>query len=344
MKVNKVHLADLELVYAVTAMELEGDIYCLAASEKRDGACLCIHLETGKSYTVWDGPGGVMTLLPLEGENAFLSIDEFYPVFDSAAAAVFRTEISVSDGEVSVKKEKLCDLPFVHRIGLLEADGQKYLVGASLCSGKDYVDDWSRPGGIYAGEYHPGSPVAMKNIYMGLTKNHGMFLQKNHDGSQTMFIGASEGVLRVEKPEAGEWKTELIPLGETSDVWTEDFDGDGKAEIATIQGFHGEHIRIFKEGKEKQDIIGELPIHFGHVLWAGRFFGALWMIGGSRGEDKALVLYKVKEGTHPEFEKTVLDEGTGATQISVVTEPDRVRILASNHGKGSVDMYVLERE
>lgn len=342
MKCRKVHLADLEMVYAITAMEVDGKVYCLAASEKRQGACYLIDPESGKVHTVWDGPGGVMTLLPLEGEQAFLSIEEFYPVFASEQASIWKTELSMKEDGLAVKKERLCNLPFVHRIGMLKGTDGLYLVGASLCSGKDYVEDWSRPGGIYVGKYEKGQPIELENIYLGLTKNHGMFLQERTDGSQRMLIGASEGILTVEHD--GQWKTRLLPGGETSDLWTEDFDGDGREEIAVIQGFHGEHIRILKEQEEGFRVIGELPIHFGHVLWAGRILGELYVIGGSRSEDKALTLYRVIPGEKPEFEAMVLDEGTGATQISVSIEEDHAVIFAANHGAGSIDMYVLTGE
>lgn len=342
MKCKKVHLADLEMVYAITGMEMHGKLYCLAASEKRNGKCCLIDTDTLESHTVWDGPGGVMTLLPLEGEQAFLSIEEFYPVFDSRKASIWKTKLSVENGILRRDKKKLCSLPFVHRIGMLKGTDGQYLVGASLCSDKEFVEDWSKPGGIYVGKYEQKEPLNLENIYMGLTKNHGMFLQKNEDGTEKMMIGASEGILELKH--VGKWETNLLSVGETSDIWMEDFDGDGEPEIAVIQGFHGEHIKVLKQQPEKVSVIGELPVYFGHVLWAGEILGQLCLIGGSRGEDKALTLYQVIKGEKPEFRETVLDMGTGATQISVHALGEKVMVLASNHGVNSVDMYILTKD
>ena len=84
MQVKKRFLARLPWVYAITTLELEGRTWCLAASELEGegGDCLLIDPDTGAVHTVWTGPGGVMSLVPIPGEaGAFLSIDEFYPVF-----------------------------------------------------------------------------------------------------------------------------------------------------------------------------------------------------------------------------------------------------------------------
>jgi len=340
MIIEKRHFAKLDMVYAIAAMEIDGRSYCLCASEKRDCGCLLIQPETGEVHKVWDGPGGVMSVLPVEGEQAFLSIEKFFPVFDSAQAVVNRNEIHFEGGRLVLKKTKLCDFPYVHRISLISDGDETWLVGGSLCEKKDFVDDWFHPGGVFVGKYRQDKPVALEEIYHGLTKNHGMFVHDGKNGKPEVLIGASEGILRVSR-EAGKWCTELLNAGETSDIWMADFDGDSQEEAAVIQGFHGNHIRILKENGADMDCIGELPLEFGHVLWAGQIMGELCLIGGSRGGERELTLYRVKKSARPEFEAHVIDKGVGPTQICVTEMDGKPRIFAANHGAGDVDMYTL---
>ena len=69
MQVKKRFLARLPWVYAITTLELEGRTWCLAASELEGGGgdCLLIDPDTGAVHTVWTGPGGVMSLVPIPG-------------------------------------------------------------------------------------------------------------------------------------------------------------------------------------------------------------------------------------------------------------------------------------
>lgn len=343
MRVEKKHFTDLEMPYAITTMEVDGTSYCLCASEKRDCGCVMINQETGECHKVWDAPGGVMAVLPIDGEQAFLSIEKFFPVFDSAAAEINRNEIHFEEGKLVLKKTKLCDFPYVHRIALIKEGDEQYLVGGSLCEKKEFVDDWSHPGGVFVGRYNQNAPIELEEIYHGLTKNHGMFVHYLEDGSQEILIGASEGILKVQRKQ-GVWTTELMDTGETSDIYTADFDEDGKEELAVIQGFHGNHIRILKETELGLKKIGELPLDFGHVLWTGKILGELCIIGGSRGGKKQLVLYRVIRAEQLRFESQIIDEATGPTQICVSELNGKVFVCAANHGAGSVDRYTISRD
>lgn len=342
MKVKKVPLAKLPWVYAVTTLELGGKTYCLAASELEGegGSALLIDPETGEVHTIWDGPGGVMSLVPIPGEDgAFLSIDEFYPVFKSEKASIHRTQLSFANGVLQVEKKLLCRLPFTHRITLLQEKDGLFLAAANLCSHKDYVEDWSHPGGIHIGTYHSDG-VTLTSIYQGLTKNHGMYTEQRPDGD-VLWIGAQEGIVRCWRQDGG-WKTELVLEEETSDMWLSDLDGDGEAEIAVIQGFHGNTASILKWADGRLEKQVTVPIDFGHVVWTGQVLGRPSMITASRAGRMELALHTVRvEGGTFHLDTSVLDEGTGATQIAVDNRGDCVRVFCANHETGTVDLYVL---
>lgn len=344
MQVKKIPLAKLPWVYAVTTLEIEGKTYCLAASELEGegGSALLIDPDTGKVHTVWDGPGGVMSLVPIPGEEgAFLSIDEFYPVFKSEKASIHRTQLSFVNGVLQVEKTLVCRLPFTHRITLLREQEGLFLAAASLCAHKDFVEDWTHPGGVYVGSYG-GGEVVLEPIYQGLTKNHGMYTEHSPAGD-VLWIGAQEGILRCSR-QNGVWNTEFVLQEETSDMWLADLDGDGVQEVAVIQGFHGNAASILKWNGGRLEKQVTVPIEFGHVVWCGQLLGKPSMITASRGGRMELALHTVavEEGTF-RLETVTLEEGTGATQIAVEDRGDSVRIFCADHETGDVDLYVLSR-
>lgn len=89
-----------------------------------------------------------------------LSIEEFYPVFNSASAKIIKTELHRQGGSIKVKKHVLAEVPYVHRISLLrEADGL-YLAAGILCRQKACSDDWSTPGSLKIGKYDPNACIS----------------------------------------------------------------------------------------------------------------------------------------------------------------------------------------
>ncbi|MEI3175373.1 MAG: hypothetical protein V8S96_02115 [Lachnospiraceae bacterium] len=82
--VIKEKLAALSMCYSITVMEYHGREYCISASEERDGGIVMIDTET-KTVSELEGlAGGVMAVIPIpEREGEFLSIQKFYPIFDS---------------------------------------------------------------------------------------------------------------------------------------------------------------------------------------------------------------------------------------------------------------------
>lgn len=341
MKIQKTHLADLPLVYAVSAIEIGGRDYFLAASELEGQGSLCLLLDpvTVRKDVIWEAPGGVMSLIPVPGEDgAFLSIEEFYPVFKSENASIHKTVLKVREDGLDIRKELICRLPFTHRITLLQEPDGLYLAAANLCNSKKFTEDWSDPGGVHIGPF--GEQVTLTTVLGGLSKNHGMYTQPT-PGGDVLWVGAHEGVTRYWR-EDGCWKHEFVIRDETSDMWIADIDGDGEEEMAVIQGFHGNTAKVLKQRGGLWQPIAELPIDFGHVVWAGRILGSSCLITGSRGGDMALTLHRVipEEGGLG-FESQRLEAGVGSTQIAVLHRENAEWICSANHETGTVDLYTI---
>ena len=244
MQIQKTQLASLPWIYAVSAFLIGGQQFFLAASELEGegGSCLLIDPVSGRIETLWNAPGGVMSLVPVpEEEGTFLSIEEFYPVFKSERAAIYKTSVHLTEKGWEIHKREICRLPFAHRITLLQEPDGSYLAAANLCRSKKFVEDWSDPGGIYIGAYSGGT-VTLEQILGGLSKNHGMYTQTTPAGD-VLWIGAHEGLVRCWR-EDGQWKTAFVLREEISDICIADIDGDGEDELAVIEGFHGDKASV----------------------------------------------------------------------------------------------------
>ncbi len=340
--IHKKILADLPMVYAVAVIQVAGKPFYMAASEAKDGKCYLIDAETYETHLIWDSPGGVMNLVPIEEEKgSFLAIEKFFPVFSSEQAFISRGELEIVNGTLTCTKEKICDLPFVHRIGLIGAGARKTLVASTLCGGKAYTEDWSIPGGVYVGVYHPFSQILLSQVQDGLIKNHGMFIKKE-GGRDVVLFCSHEGVFQL-KQNDGQWQVEKFLNDECSDVFLEDIDEDGVDELMTIQGFHGDQLVIYKRLEGVYRLVESIPIAFGHVLWAGKLCGHIGIIVGNRGGEKELNIYwRTSEiGQKVEFEKQTVDKDIGPAQIVVRHHRHGDDILSANHGIGQLTLYQL---
>ena len=91
-------IKDMPGLYAVAEITLDGKVFYAAASENRNGKVYIVEATTGKATEINGGLGGVMAILDIKEENAILFIEEFYPVFDSAAAKIVKVNLAF-DGE-----------------------------------------------------------------------------------------------------------------------------------------------------------------------------------------------------------------------------------------------------
>ena len=337
MNVTKRVIANLDMVYAVSPIHIHGELHLLAATESQ-GKCLLFSPPDWTPSTVWDGPGGTMSLVPLsDGDGAFLAIQEFFPVFQSEHAGIVYAEPGVGSASWTVRR--VLDLPFVHRIETVNTPHGVYLIASSLCGGKAFVDDWSKPGAVYAARIPDDRSErwVLEPVLTGVGKNHGMHVTELQ-GEPIVLIAGEQGLFSIEVPvkKGCPFRSQQLLDHEISDMVAFDIDGDGQKEIVTIEPFHGDRLCIYKHTDAVWRLVMEQRISFGHALWAGVLRNQPAVVFGNRGGEKELVVLHPSTG-----DRLVIDRGVGPAQVAVVHEPARDMILSANHAVGEVALYEM---
>lgn len=342
MNVKKQILAKLDKVYAVNSIQINARTHFLAASEGR-GKCLIFSPPHWEASVVWDNPGGCMSLIPVPGrEKTFVAIQEFLPIFQSEHAGIVYVEDKLAAKPWFVTR--VIDLPFVHRIEIVHIDSDPFLVAASLCSGKDFRDDWSHPGTVYAGVIpkNPFDKWSLEPIFKDISKNHGIHVTTINKKPVVMVSG-KEGLFVLQVPEkpGSRWQYKRLLKHEISDIYSYDIDGDDMLEIMTIEPFHGNRLVIYKYTSQGCQPVFETSMDFGHVVWAGKLLGKTVVLGGCRGGSKELFLLHPKTSDLRTMSREIIDSNIGPTQIAVVHEQNRDLIVSANHGSDEVVLYEL---
>lgn len=342
MNVTKRVLAELEAVYAVSQLVIDGKLHFVAATESY-GSCLLFSPPDWTPSVVWDGPGGTMTLCQLPDRDAsMLAIQRFFPIFKSEEARIVLARAGESITEPWTVT-LLAEMPFAHRCDVVSVGGAPYLVAASLCGGKDYQDDWSRPGAVCVSPLPTtaGAPCDLQVVLSGISKNHGLQVA-TIDGRQTVLVSGEEGLWAIRVPDnpGDTWQSVCMINGCISDVYSYDLDRDGEPEMVTIEPFHGDILRLYKRSGNTWNPIFESDINFGHAIWAGAILGAPTVIVGSRGGEKNLTVFQARSGDLSRMDSIVLDAGVGSTQVAVSEN----LVLSANHATGQVVMYEITTE
>lgn len=341
MKFRKKTLTQAEMGYFITHLPLLGQDRIIAASEG-PGPALIFSSPTYNPQVVAAEPGGCMGFAGIPGrDDTFLMITRFYPIFKSEDAGIHLFQ-AVDGFSQPWRGQRVIDLPFVHRICVVNNGKESYLVAATVCGGKDFQDDWSRPGTTYVAKVPEDleGPWDLVPVMEGIHRNHGM--QRGvYRGRQCVYITGDEGLFALMVPEPGssEWQSTLLVEEPISEVYAADLDNDGNDELAVIEPFHGHALSVYKEINETWTKIFTSELAFGHGLWAGHLGGENVIVAGNRANDKDLACFRVTSTDPFAMEQSVVDAGSGTTNMDVIDTPEGTALVTSNPIHGEYAMY-----
>jgi len=342
MKFTKRILSKADLGYFITHLNILGQDRIIAASEAT-GPALVFDTPSYEPKVLSPGPSGCMGFAQLPGrDDAILMITGFLPIFKAEKAGI--NLLQAVDGlNQPWKSKRIIELPFVHRMCIVGNGTDHFLVAAAVCGGKDFQEDWSRPGKTYVAKVPANveGPWELKPVMGGIHRNHGLRVG-TFEGRPCVFIAGDEGLFALWIPEAGssEWKSKLIFNHMTSELFPADLDNDGEEEIAVIEPFHGNAMSVYKNIKGTWTKIYTAELAFGHGIWAGRLGGENVVIVGNRADKKDLACFKVTSTSPFAMEESVMDAGTGTTNMDVFETPDGLALLTSNPCHEEYALYI----
>ncbi|MEY8356859.1 hypothetical protein AALB39_26435 [Lachnospiraceae bacterium 54-53] len=347
MKAEKKILTHLTKCYSIAPLRFGGADHFLVAAEKED-RCLLFDSDGRMEDTVWDGPGGTMTMVWVPGtDGQFLATHKFYSPNDSKEAEIV-VVTPKKPGGWDVRTLKV--LPHVHRFDILERNGVRYLLACTLKSGHEYRDDWSSPGKVYGAVlpedlsgFDREHQLKFDVIREDMLKNHGYY-RVCAGGLETGLISSESGVYQFIPPANEKSGWEICRLLDTpaSDAVLVDFDEDGEMELAVLSPFHGDCITIYRKqaGSYIKAYEYERPAEFTHAIYGGDLCGRKALVVGHRkGERNLLVFTWNKESGQYEWE--ILDRDCGPANVFRYTKNGRDILICTNREIDEVAMYTV---
>ncbi len=332
---KKKTLIELPFVYTVNEFVL-GDKVFFAAGSEREHPAYIIDPENNEVIKISDGPGGMMSLLPVPGRSdQLVSVMGLFPPFIGFEGGIYSHFRRKGIWETN----KVISLPFSHRCEILSINGVNHLFIATVSSYKENPADWSKPGELrHVVIGKPGSDDWTTDlVFSGLTRNHGM--TKSVIGNmESICISGVEGIFAIQQGRTDNWEIKHLFDHEVSEFSFCDLDNDGEDELVTIEPFHGNSLNIYKKSKKNGwQSQYTSPLSFGHGLSTGKFQGQNVVVVGNRRDSGDLELHLVK--TLSSVEKSIIESNVGATQTKVVRYKDTDYILSSNQILNEVALY-----
>lgn len=347
IRIKKKVIGKLAKCYSIAPLFWNGKSYFLVAAEKND-PCYLFDLEGNRVDKVWEGPGGVMSMVQVPGSNGvFLATRRFYSPNDSADAEI----VAVWPGrEGGWETQSLIKLPFVHRFDILQSGEELYLIACTLKSAHAYKDDWRSPGKVYGGKLSPDMilPGAEKQLKLeiikeGMQRNHG-YCRTEEKAGQAAVISCENGIYEFIPPCADRgWEVKKLSGKPASDAVLVDLDGDGEKELGVIAPFHGDEVSILKkiEGEYREVYRYPDAAEFAHAIYGGRFCKREAFVFGHRKGKKGLaaVFFDQGEGKYKEI---MIDSGCGPANIYCYEREGKSCLVAANRETDEIALYEAE--
>ena len=333
MQYHKQFVHSLEKCYALSMLELDHQPCLLVAAEKH-APCYLFDTAGNLLDTVWTEPGGVMTMVPVPGEDGvFLATHQFYSPNDSAAARLVCARKQDAGWEITT----VAELPFVHRFDIIPADGVNYVLACTLKSGHSCKDDWRSPGKLWTGVLgqDPAAPLRLAVLKEDLGHNHG-YTRYTEDGRISGIVSCDQGVFRVTPGPA--WTVTQLTDQPASDAVLLDLDGDGQPELLTISPFHGDTVEIWHIENGSYAPVYKYPqkLPFLHAICGGTVYGRPTVYAGNREGDRLLLGF-YHDGTA--YRTETVDRGAGPANCLLFQRDGHPALLAANRETSEIAIY-----
>lgn len=327
-------IIELPFVYTINEFSLGDQIFIAAGSEQNYPAYL-VNPENYKKTLVSDGPGGMMSIMPVPGwNNSLVSVMGLFPPFIGFEAGIYLH--TLRNGAWSARK--VLSLPFSHRCEILTYNGENHLFVASVSSYKENPGDWSKPGELYQLSMRDieSDNWNMELILDNVFRNHGM--NKYVIGNkEVVCISGAEGIFSIQPGDKKKWQVTRLFDHEVSEFSFFDLDNDGADELITIEPFHGNNLNVYKNITGNWHNIYISPLSFGHGLSVGKFQNNNVIVVGNRRDSGSLELHKVFSVDR--IEKTIIEDNAGPTQTKVFSYKNTDYIMSANQLKNEVALY-----
>lgn len=370
VRFEKKSLCAMNMPYALGRLELDGE-QCVVAATEDHGPVVVMRPPYREASELVPGPGGCMALIADREHPATLfAVMGCFLGYKFQEGGVYRIRRSPEEGgrkssrggepgragadragegaTFGFSATKILDLPFAHRIELVDRPSGRYLIAAALAADKRDPADWSQPGALYAAPVPSGADLDARSswrlvpILEGIHKNHGL-LATRFQGRRAVLLSGSEGLFVLDLEAAGEgWSSRLLLEREISELAVFDVDGDGRDELITIEPFHGSALRVYRESAAQWELVWEAELAYGHCLWAGEIAGKRCILVSNRSASRDLILFQFagpQSGETLAPERVVVDAGAGSANMLVLKSDGVERIFATNQGSGEVAVY-----